>query len=483
MKSFFNKLSYRIGSIIIITEIMTLLGLGFFYINHFTRQIETKLKKQIQTPGQLMADEVLRYNSAENQKTLESIVGEKINECYAIGANGKIYYSLNKEYRDKAIAEVPSLSKHEELKIELEQPVFQKNSINGKTVYENISPIRFSDGKFIGFLYIQAKNENISKQKAVIFWLFVVGSLVCVVISSLVIIYLFNRNISEKLIQVGHQLNDLSEGKLYISEVQDFSMDEIGDLQRNINNVSIKLAAIVDNINIGAEKVTESSSKMRDISVNVSTGASKQASSSEEVSSTMEEIASTIDQNTDRTTRTEKTSVSISEGLKELITEMESSLKYTKEITSKISVINDIAFQTNLLALNAAVEAARAGEHGRGFSVVAAEVRKLAEKSRIAADQIIGLSNTNLQISEKAHNTMNNLTPEIETATTLIKEIAASSFEQKSGVEQINNAISQLTEIIHQNSIMSENMSNAAIDMEKEANKLRKDVQFFQVQL
>jgi methyl-accepting chemotaxis protein len=273
----------------------------------------------------------------------------------------------------------------------------------------------------------------------------------------------------------------LSEGKLHISQNQVYSKDEIGDLQRKIEDVSLKLIKIVENIRNGAEKVTLSSSRMRDISAEVATGASRQASSSEEVSSTMEEIAGNIDQNADNAGKTEKTSDLASAGIKKLATEFESSLDYTKQITQKISIINDIAFQTNLLALNAAVEAARAGEHGRGFSVVASEVRKLAEKSKSAADEIIGLSNTCLQISEKAYNMMNNLTPEIQHTTSLVKEIAASSAEQRNGVEQVNAAINDLSSIIQKNSLLAENMSGAAVDLEKEANYLKSDIEFFQV--
>lgn len=477
----FNKLSYRIGSLIVGTEIIALFALGLFYIQRFSNEIEVRVEKQIHTPGILMAKEVLKYESAENRSTLQSIVGDSIEQCFAIGANGKVYYSLNTEFRDKSLKDLPEIGGYKEFTVEIEKPVFRKIHKGGELFYESIVPIRFDDGKFIGFLYISSYAENVSKQKATILWLFILGSLICVILTSLAIMYLFNRGISSKMQFVLDKLTDLSEGKLHQKRQDSYSNDEIGDLQRKIDDVSSKLIQIMGNIAEGAEKVTESSGQMRDISVQVASGATLQASSAEEISSTMEEIASTIDQNSEHANKTEKNSLTASDGILKLTSEMELSLQYTKQITEKITIINDIAFQTNLLALNAAVEAARAGEHGRGFSVVAAEVRKLAEKSRDAADQINSLSNTCLTISEKAHSMMTNLAPEIQNTTTLIKEIAASSYEQKNGVIQINTAINELTGIIQQNSNLSENMASAAVNVEKEANILKDDIEFFKI--
>ncbi|NJK95976.1 MAG: methyl-accepting chemotaxis protein [Bacteroidales bacterium] len=309
-----------------------------------------------------MSREVLKYESAENKATLESIVGDSIHQCFAVGANGRIYYSLNTEFKDKNIKDISDIGDYKEFTIELENPYFQKVKKDGENYYESIAPIRFSDGKFIGFLYISSKAKNIERQKATIMWLFILGSLICVVLTSIVIIYLFNRNISGKIKMVSGKITDLSLGKLHVVANSHYSKDEIGDLQMKIDEVSHKLIQIVDNIRDGAERVSQSSSRMRDISSEVATGATRQASSSEEVSSTMEEIAGNIDQNAENAHKTKTISDSASEGIKHLTKEIESSLSYTKQITDKITIINDIAFQTNLLALNAAVEAARAGE-------------------------------------------------------------------------------------------------------------------------
>ena len=107
-----------------------------------------------------------------------------------------------------------------------------------------------------------------------------------------------------------------------------------------------------------------------------------------------------------------------------------------KDIAQKISIVEEIARQTNLLALNAAIEAARAGEHGKGFAVVASEVRKLAERSQVAAAEISTLSNTSVEVAERAGAMLTRLVPDIQKTAELVQEITASSKEQASGARR-----------------------------------------------
>ena len=116
-------------------------------------------------------------------------------------------------------------------------------------------------------------------------------------------------------------------------------------------------------------------------------------------------------------------------------------MEANRQIANKITVINDIADKTDLLAINAAIEAARAGEHGRGFAIVASEVRKLAEKSTHAAEEIINLAQDGLKLTEETGKVMMETSPKIDKTTQLIHEISAASREQNTGAEQVNNAI------------------------------------------
>jgi methyl-accepting chemotaxis protein len=482
MQKYLNKLSFKIGALIIATEVVALSLLGVFYIQRFTSDIENKVKKQIQTPGLMMSKGVLRYESAENKETMENIIGETITECIIIGANGKIYYSLSPDYRGKNREQVGFLGEYSELTKEIPEPVFKKVYNSGSKNFVSISPLRLDDGKFLGHLFINAQADKVAEQKTKITWMFILGTLICLILSSAVIIYLFQYFISTKINKLLTVLEALKQGQLKMHEITDISTDEIGMLWHAVIDVNSNLREIVKGILESAEKVADSSNQMNNMSVEVADGANKQATSAEEVSSSMEQMTSSIEQNSDNALKTEKISETAVDGIKKLASEAELSLQFIRQISHKISIVNDIAFQTNLLALNAAVEAARAGEHGKGFSVVAAEVRRLAERSKTAADEIISLADNCVKITERTHTMMGQLIPEIEQTSQLIREISAASFEQKTGSVQINTAISQLNEIIQQNSLTADKLSDYAKNLENEADGLRDNIQYFSVE-
>jgi methyl-accepting chemotaxis protein len=258
--------------------------------------------------------------------------------------------------------------------------------------------------------------------------------------------------------------------------------DEIGQLCHALNDMAVKLNNIVQEIRMGSENINSACSQISSTAQQLSQGASEQASSTEEVSAAIEEMAGNIDHNTENAKQTEEISAQASHSMAILNEIAQQSFESIHTISQKISIINDIAFQTNLLALNAAVEAARAGEHGRGFSVVAAEVRKLAERSKVAAKDIEDLSRNSLEVTEQSRKMLNALVPEIQRTSSLVQEIASSSIEQSAGSEQINSAIQQLNSITQQNATASEELASNSEELAAQAGSLSHTVAFFKTE-
>ncbi len=275
--------------------------------------------------------------------------------------------------------------------------------------------------------------------------------------------------------------NELARGNLDANLDVD-QKDEIGVLGRAMQDMQKRLRQIVGDVKSASDNVAAGSHELSASSEEMSQGATEQAASVEEISSSMEEMGANIRQNSDNASQTEKIATQAAKDAEEGGKVVYEAVEAMRQIADKISIIEEIARQTNLLALNAAIEAARAGDAGRGFAVVASEVRKLAERSQTAAAEIIDLSGSSVQVAENAGNMLKKIVPDIQRTSELVQEIAASSREQNTGVEQINQAIQQLDQVIQQNASASEEMSSTAEELSSQAEQMQSTMAFFKIE-
>ncbi|MCB1310093.1 MAG: methyl-accepting chemotaxis sensory transducer [Leptospiraceae bacterium] len=195
----------------------------------------------------------------------------------------------------------------------------------------------------------------------------------------------------------------------------------------------------------------------------------------------MEEMTSSITQNARNAAETEKIAVKTATESEEGGQAVEDTVKAMKQIAEKIEIIDEIAYQTNLLALNAAIEAARAGDHGKGFAVVASEVRKLAERSQGAAQEISTLATDSVEIALRAGELLNQIVPAVRRTADLVQEITASSKEQDSNVNQINSAVGQLDNLAQSNASAAEELASTAEELSGQAQQLQQLMEFFRL--
>jgi len=285
------------------------------------------------------------------------------------------------------------------------------------------------------------------------------------------------RNLHLSLVENdrGHREGEQSTSRLSLGSVSDLHASVRTMMQSHATTLEYWRTQVGD-------IASESESIVRHTS-ELGSRTEEQAAALQQTASSMQQLSSTVTQNADNAREADMLARSASEVAQkggsvmgEVIQTMDGISVNSRKVSEIVSVIDTIAFQTNILALNAAVEAARAGEQGKGFSVVASEVRNLASRSAQAAKEVKTLiEQATLEVEsghtlvEHAGQTMSDIVNSINKVTTIMGEIASASKEQACGIDQINQAVSQMDDVMQRNASLVQQSSSVAHELKEKS--------------
>jgi len=309
-------------------------------------------------------------------------------------------------------------------------------------------------------------------------------------------IFVVSRAIAAPVVHAAELLEDIASGGGDLTRRMPVeSQDEVGALAAAFNKFVESLNGTILRVRDSSRSIGSATADIASGNMDLSARTEAQASNLEQTAAAMEELTSTVHNNTANAEQANKLVAGTAESARrggdvvgQVVEKMATITASSNKISDIIGVIDGIAFQTNILALNAAVEAARAGEQGRGFAVVASEVRNLAQRSAAAAKEIKELITESVQqvadggkLADSAGAAMNDIVKSVQNVASLMQEIVSASQEQSLGIDQVNQAVTQMDDTTQQNAALVEEAAAAAQSLSEQAARLEEVVGLFKL--
>lgn len=287
-------------------------------------------------------------------------------------------------------------------------------------------------------------------------------------------------HVSRPIEHMQKKVAQLAQGDLRPAEQLVVSNSELSALGADLEAMRLRFAQVVEELGNRASELTNSSETFRDTASKIRISSDAQSASSEKVSRAIDTLKDNHDHSLTNAQETDRAIQSALQGLREVVQSSKSSTEAMQAMQERLATIEEIAAQTNILALNAAVEAARAGEAGRGFSVVASEVRRLAEHTSATLSDIKRNIETALNNAATSSNLASALLPSMEHCSELTKINDGYSHEEAQSLAQIQVAMSDLVASTQQNTISSQEIEQSSVILAQQAEQQKEQVDKFQ---
>lgn len=377
--------------------------------------------------------------------------------------------------------------------LEKGETLAQEGEVLGVPYYTCYKPIVDEHGKRIGILFVGTPSAPIMEIESVFVRNMLLITILVLIAGAAISTYAVNRKM-KPIVTITDAMGEMARGNLVIKDLAVDGSDEIAKLSKDTNEMKNKMRELMQIIGSSSTQVATGSKSIADASTTLSQGATNQAASIQELSASIIEIAShtkSSAENAEMASKladtTKSNAVAGNDDMKKMLSAMSEINTASANISKIIKVIDEIAFQTNILSLNAAVEAARAGQHGKGFAVVAEEVRNLAARSAKAAKETTEMIESSMNKvaagQEIAHQTADSLqviVQNVNEINELIASIALASKEQDVALNQIQEGITQVSQVVQANSATSqqsaaasEELSSQAIELENIINRFK----------
>lgn len=293
---------------------------------------------------------------------------------------------------------------------------------------------------------------------------------------------LLARQLARRIGRAVARAEAVARGELATGRRGDSGTDEIDRLEDAMQAMSVRLAGVIGEVREGAASVSAASAQLSATSQSLARGTADQGASLQAAGAALEQMIGSVTGTAEHSRVMEEAALRGAERAEEAVAAVHETVAAMHAITTRISVVQEIARKTDLLSLNAAIEAARAGDHGRGFRVVAEEVGKLSERTNTAAKEIAELAVRSLQVAGRSEQLIGELLPTIRAAVVRVQEVARTAAEQAGSVDEIGRAMERVDGVAEHNAAAAQELAATAEQLSAQAEALRAALDFFHVQ-